>query len=63
METMSFRCRGEPFKVLTSEVHSSILLLVGGQDVLSTPKLTYTDLNQIVRPKNVLALCGVPGAP
>ena len=59
METMSFRCRGESFKVLISEIHRSILLLVREQDVLSTPQATYTGLSQRVQPKDVLALCGV----
>ena len=57
METMSFRCRGGPYKVLISEIHRSILLLVREQDVLSTPKLTYAGLSQRVQPQDVLALC------
>ena len=34
METMTFRSRGESYKVLISEIHRSILLLVREQDVL-----------------------------
>ena len=56
---MSFRCRGESFKVLISEIHRSILLLVREQDVLSTPMLSYTGLSQRVQPKDVLVLSGI----
>ena len=59
METMSFRCRGESYKVLISEIHRSILLLVREQDVVSSPQLTYAGLRQRVQPRDVLALCGV----
>ena len=59
METMTFRCRGESYKVLISEVHKSILLLVREQDVLSPPQLTYAGLSQRVQPKDVMALCGI----
>ena len=59
METMSFRCRGESFKVLFSEVHRSILVGEREQDVLSTPKLTYSGLSRRVQPQDVLALCGI----
>ena len=59
METMSFRCRGESYKVLISEIHRSILLLVREQDFLSTPKLTYAGLSQRVQPQDVLALWGI----
>ena len=59
METMTFRCRGESYKVLISEIHKSILLLVREQDVLSPPQLTYAGLSQRVQPKDVMALCGI----
>ena len=49
METMSFRCRRESYKVLISEIHRSILLLVREQDVLSSPQLTYVGLCQRVQ--------------
>ena len=58
METMTFRCRGESYKVLISEIHKSILLLVREQDVLASPQLTYAGLSQRVQPKNVMALVG-----
>ena len=59
METMSFRCRRESYKVLISEIHRSILLLVREQDVLSSPQLTYVGLRQRVQPRDVMALCGI----
>ena len=46
METMTFRSRGEPYKVLVSEIHRSILLLVREHDVLTSPQLTYAGLSQ-----------------
>ena len=59
METMAFRCRGESYKVLISEIHKSILLLVREQDILTSPQLTYAGLSQRVQPKDVMALCGI----
>ena len=59
METMTFRARGESYKVLISEIHRSILLLVREQDVLNSPQLTYAGLEQRVQPKDVMALCGI----
>ena len=59
METMTFRSRGESYKVLISEIHRSILLLVREQDVLASPQLTYAGLSQRVQPKDVMALCGI----
>ena len=59
METMTFRSRGESYRVLISEIHRSILLLVREQDVLKSPQLTYAGLNQRVQPKDVMALCGI----
>ena len=47
------------YKVLISEIHRSILLLVREQDVLSTPQLTYACLSQRVQPQDVMALCGI----
>ena len=51
--------RGESYKVLISEIHRSILLLVREQDVLTSPQLTYAGLKQRVQPKDVMALCGI----
>ena len=48
METMCFRCSGESYKVLISEIRRSILLLVREQDVLASPQLTYAGLSQRV---------------
>ena len=54
METMTFRSRGETYKVLISEIHRSILLLVREQDVFNSPQKTYAGLSQRVHPKDVM---------
>ena len=59
METMTFRSRGETYKVLISEIHRSILHLVREQDVFNSPQKTYAGLSQRVHPKDVMALCGI----
>ena len=59
MEKMNFRCRGESFRVLISEIHRSILLLVREQDIIDKPQTLDTGLTQRVQPKDVLALCGI----
>ena len=60
METMTFRSRGESYRVLISEIHRSILLLVREQECLEvTTAFTYAGLNQRVQPKDVMALCGI----
>ena len=56
---MTFRCRGEAFKVLPSETHRSICLLVRERDVLKEPSTLESGLTQRVRPFNILALCGI----
>ena len=58
MEKMNFRCRGELFRVLISEIHRSILV-VREQDIIDKPQTLDTGLTQRVQPKDVLALCGI----
>ena len=59
METMTFRSRGESCRVLISEIHRSISLLVREQDVLNSPQLTYAGLKRRVQRKDGMALCGI----
>ena len=59
MEKMKFRCRGESFKVVVSEIHRSICLLVRERDVLKDPSTLSTGLSQRGQPFNILALCGI----
>ena len=51
MEKMNFRCRGESFRVLISEIHRSILLLVREQDIIDKPQTLDTGLTQGVQPR------------
>ena len=59
MEKMRFRCRGESFKVVISEIHRSICLLVRERGVLKGPSMLLTEITQRVQPFNILALCGI----
>ena len=63
METMSFRCGRESFKVLISEIHRSILLLVRELHPFVGERTrcivnTQADLHWS-QPEDVLALCGI----
>ena len=59
LQKVAFTCSGDRYRLLLSEVHHSICLLVKKHDILKEPVTSSAGLTQRVDPANVVALCGI----
>ena len=59
LQKVAFTCSGDRYRLLLSEVHHSICLLVKEHDILKEPVTSSAGLTQRVDPAHVVALCGI----
>ena len=59
MKKVRFHAQGEPIRIIVSEVHKSLCLLVEESDIISSPILSPFGLNKRVEPSKILAMIGI----
>ena len=59
MTKVKFKVQGEPVKVIVSQVHQSLCMIVKEHDLIDNPDISQYGITKRVEPKRVLAMVGI----
>ena len=58
MTKVKFKVQGEPVKVIVSQVHQSLCMIVKERDLIDNPDISQYGITKRVEPKRILAMIG-----
>ena len=59
MTKVKFKVQGETVKVIVSQVHQSLCVIVKERDLIENPEISQVGITRRVEPKEILAMVGI----